>query len=225
MSRPNCGAYAGEVAQRPGNQAGKPGIDPATDDGSPDQRIRTARTPVELLAALRAGRLLVAIVATAEEVDESGADKSSHMSVVSMVAADGRRGLLAFTGLDSLQAWDQDARPVPVSGPDAAQAALDDGCEALVVDVAGPRRTVVVEADLLDLAGKDRIAHAAMLVREMLEAEVASGATTVEATSDRLRIACDSVSAEDIASIVQGSNATARVLALVPSGIEIQASG
>lgn len=212
------------MAQRPGNQAGNPGIDPATDDGSPDERIRTASAPDELLAALRAGRVLVAIVATADEVDETGADKSSHMSVVSMVTADGRRGLLAFTGLDSLQAWNPDARPVPVGGPDAANAALEDGCEALVIDVAGPQRTVVVETDLLDLAGKDRIAHAAMLVRGMLDAAVGSGATTVQATRDQLRIASDSVSAEHIALIVQGSNATARVLALVPSGIAIHAS-
>lgn len=217
----DCGAYAGQVAQRPMNPTGRAGITPTSDDGSPDERIRMASTPDELRTALRAGRLLVAIVARADEVDETGADKSSHMSVVSMVTADGRRGLLAFTGLDSLTAWDRDARPVPVSGPDAAEAALDDGCEALVIDVAGPQRTVVLEADLLDLAGKDRISHAAALVREMLDAAVGSGRTTVETTSEGLGVASDSISAEQIASILQGSNATARVLALVPSGIEI----
>ena len=43
------------------------------------------------------------------------------MSVVMLQAADGRRALLAFTGLDALQTWRADARPVPVTLDLAAQ--------------------------------------------------------------------------------------------------------
>ena len=77
------------------------------------------------------------------------------MAVVSMVNAAGERGLLAFTGLDSLAAWDPAARPVPVAGPQAAQAALEDGATALVIDVGGPVRLALVGADLQALAGAD----------------------------------------------------------------------
>ena len=77
------------------------------------------------------------------------------MAVVSMVNAAGERGLLAFTGLDALTRWDPQARPVPVTGPMAAQAALDDGATALVIDVSGPVRLVVTGPDLRLLAAAD----------------------------------------------------------------------
>ncbi|MDP2013250.1 MAG: SseB family protein [Actinomycetota bacterium] len=126
----------------------------AGDDGAADPVLRRSLAqgavaltsgiardlPLELLMD---SRLLVAVVATADEVDDVGADKDSHMSVVSMVSATGERGLLAFTGLDSMAMWDPQARPVPISGPDAAKAALDDGANALVIDVQGPARHIV----------------------------------------------------------------------------------
>jgi hypothetical protein len=94
----------------------------------------------------------VAVVAVVDEVDDAGADKGSHMAVVSMISAAGHKGLLAFTGLDSMARWDPAARPVPVTGEAAAQAALDDGAQALVIDVLGPARVVVMGADLANLA-------------------------------------------------------------------------
>lgn len=101
---------------------------------------------------LAGARLLVAVVAVADERSADGGDKDSHMAVVSMVNAAGQRGLLAFTGLDALRQWDADARPVPVRGADAARAALQDGADALVIDVAGPQRVVVSGPHLQALA-------------------------------------------------------------------------
>jgi hypothetical protein len=49
-----------------------------------------------------------------------------------------------------LQAWNPEARPVPVTARLAAQAALQDGADAIVVDLAGPV-TFAVEGD--DLVG------------------------------------------------------------------------
>lgn len=124
------------------------------DDGSADPALRVllARPKASLVEGLRNGRLLVAIVAVADEVDETGGDKSSHMAVVSMISASGEKGLLAFTGIDSMARWDPAARPVPVSGVAAAQAALDDGARALVIDVLGPARAVISGPDLVALA-------------------------------------------------------------------------
>ena len=124
------------------------------DDGSADASVRRmlASGAVDI-PLLSASRLLVAVVAVLDAVDESGGDKESHMAVVSMVNAAGEKGLLAFTGIDSLAAWDPQARPVPVTGAMAAQAALDDDAAALVIDVCGPCRAVVSGGELVSLAG------------------------------------------------------------------------
>ena len=129
----------------------------AGDDGAADPLLRAAiaRGADDLDERLGTARLLAAVVAVLDAVDEEGGDKESHMAVVSMVNAAGDRGLLAFTGLDALAAWDPQARPVPVSGPQAARAALDDGAAALVIDVAGPVRLAVAGDRLRALAAAD----------------------------------------------------------------------
>jgi hypothetical protein len=111
---------------------------------------------VDALAAVRGARLLVPVVAVLgeAEVDEHGRthDKTSDMASVLLRGADGRMALLAFSGLASLAAWDAQARPVPVTARTAAQAALQDGAAAVVVDVAGPASIVIEGEDLLGLA-------------------------------------------------------------------------
>lgn len=110
----------------------------------------------ETLAVLQQARLLVPVVALADEVqvDERGLvhDKSSDMATVLLTGRDGRMALLAFTGLEPLRAWDPQARPVPVAASLAARSALQDGAAALVVDVAGPRSFVVEGDDLAAVA-------------------------------------------------------------------------
>lgn len=136
----------------------------AEDDGSAPEHLVTAlaayaadraRYP-EALAALQQSRLLVPVVAVLGEVeyDEQGLahDKTSDMATVLLQGADGRLALLAFTGTEALQAWNPDGRPVPVAAAVAAQSALHDGAEALVVDIAGPTRFVVEGEDLRGLA-------------------------------------------------------------------------
>ena len=105
-----------------------------------------AREP-EVLAALAEARLLVPVVAELGET-ETGPDglvhdKSSDMATVLMRGPDGRLALLAFTGLEPMQRWDPDARPVPVPARTAALAAMQDGAEALLIDLAGPVRYLV----------------------------------------------------------------------------------
>ena len=110
----------------------------------------------ETLAVLLRSRVLVPVVAMLGEVehDESGLahDKTSDMATVLMRGRDGRLALLAFTGTAPLHRWDPDARPVPVTLRQAAQAALRDDAAALVLDVAGPVLFVVEGADLRALA-------------------------------------------------------------------------
>ena len=125
------------------------------DDGRADPRWEAAYAdPADVEALLRAGvRLLVPIVAVPDEVNPAtGADKSSHMASVSLVQANGRRGLLAFTGIETLARWDRDARPVPVSSHDVAAAALEEGADGVLVDVAGPVRFAIDGELLAELA-------------------------------------------------------------------------
>ena len=190
------------------------------DDGSTDPDICAALSapvdPERLRDAMRAGRLIVAIVASPAETGESG---GSQMSVVSMVAADGRRGLLAFTGLAAMHRWNPHARPVPVSGPEVAQAALDDGCEAVVIDVAGPSSAVVAEPDLVELANRDPLDHAAALLSEVWASgsgEASVPDVSVDTSSGTVRVTLPAQRADEYARSIP-----ARVLALVPAGIEI----
>ena len=95
------------------------------------------------------------------EVGDDGLvrDKSSDMAAVLLTGRDGRTALLSFTHTASMQAWDPEARPVPVRAQLAAQAAMQEGAAALLVDVAGPARLVVEGIDLEGLARGWRLAR------------------------------------------------------------------
>jgi hypothetical protein len=113
----------------------------------------------DALGVLAVSRLLVPVVAILGEVDESGADKTSDMATVLLTGADGRQALLAFTSLETLAAWQPDARPVAVPASDAAKAALQERAAALLVDVAGPVTFVVEGEDLYGLGAGWRLAR------------------------------------------------------------------
>ena len=155
----------------------------STDDGAPDEAVRAlvgdaGRESAAVARALRGARLLTSVVAVADERDEDGSDASSHMAVVSMVNERGERGLLAFTGVDSLVAWNPVARPVPAAGRDVARAALEDGAMAVVIDVVGPSRRVLTGLDLLILADSLEAAAVAA-VRQALAGLSAEGLVEV----------------------------------------------
>jgi hypothetical protein len=121
------------------------------DTGDADPRLRAVLADAgcgdeALMRAVEAARFLVPIVAEATAVDSGGGrtvETSVDMAAVTLVAADGNRALPVFTGADSLAAWDPAARPVPVTASRAGQAAVSEGCDAIVVDVAGPSARVL----------------------------------------------------------------------------------
>lgn len=119
------------------------------DDGSEDPALAAALDAGDqagLMAVLAGARLLVPIVAEPVETSEEGGltvDKQTDMAAVTLVAPDGERALPVFTSLASIAAWDAAARPVPVTSARAAQAAVSERCDVIVVDVAGPRTTVL----------------------------------------------------------------------------------
>lgn len=160
----------GEQAQRfDGTRIPDPGF--SGDAGAAERDVTAALSAyaadpgryVETLAVLLESRVLVPVVAILGdvEVDEAGLarDKSSDMATVLTTGRDGRTALLAFTGTAQLAAWDSEARPVPVGCPLAAQAAVQDGADALVVDIAGPVSFVVQGDDLTRIAAGWRLAR------------------------------------------------------------------
>lgn len=115
---------------------------------------RTVGTAV--LDALVRSRLFVPVVAVLEE-SEVGADglqreKQSSMATVLVQSQDGGRALLGFSSIESMNQWKPDARPVPLAAPLAARAAVDEGADTLLIDVAGPAPFAVAGHELLLVA-------------------------------------------------------------------------
>lgn len=159
------------------------------DDGAADEAVRGALAEVDddiaLARSLRGARLLSSVVAVLDAVGEDGSDKDSHMAVVSMVNERGERGLLAFTGIDSLAAWNPDARPVPAYGRDVARAAVTDGCEAVVIDVAGPRARVLAGAALQVLVDELDIAALSAAISVAMAALTSDGWVDIDVVDAR----------------------------------------
>jgi hypothetical protein len=151
-----------------GRSLPEPGF--AGDDGSADPALiealaAAAADPAQLpalLAALHRSRVLAPVVALLgeHETTEAGLvrDKTADIAVPVILDADGRRALPVFSDLAALARWDTAARPVPVAGPRAAQVALAESAEALVLDLAGPTAVTLPLPELLALAeGRGRV--------------------------------------------------------------------
>lgn len=134
------------------------------DDGSADAAVTAALASfdagtadaTEVTSALSGARLLVPVVAvlTESEVGEHGLthEKESEMALPVLVGADGRGALPAFTGAGSLTRWRADARPIQALTPEVCAAAIGEGADAVVIDVAGPVPFVIEGALLHALA-------------------------------------------------------------------------
>jgi hypothetical protein len=114
------------------------------DDGLADPRLAAALgDDTAVFDVIGDVRVFVPIVAVLGETATSGADKSADMAAVFMTGADGRKALLTFSSVAALEAWNPLARPVPVWGREAAEAALEEGASALLLDLATDHFTVV----------------------------------------------------------------------------------
>ena len=114
------------------------------DDGTIDPRLSEALgDDAAVFDIIGEVRVFVPIVAVVGERATDGTDKSADMAAVFMTGADGRTALLTFSSVGALEAWNPAARPVPVWGREAAQAALDEGASALLLDLGTENFTVV----------------------------------------------------------------------------------
>ncbi len=102
---------------------------------------------IRLVELVAAARLIVPVVAVAGETAEVNgltSDASSDMAAVTLVAPGGQhKALPVFTSLQTLADWDPGARPVPVTAQRAAQAAVQEGCQEVVLDIGAPSYRVL----------------------------------------------------------------------------------
>ena len=110
------------------------------------RRSATPGREAELVAAVAAARLLVPVVAAPAEVDTSGelaVEKSTDMAAVTLTSPDGQRALPVFSSMAALTRWDPAARPVPVTSARAAQAAVSERCEVMLLDLGAEHAQVL----------------------------------------------------------------------------------
>ncbi|WGT46270.1 SseB family protein [Tessaracoccus lacteus] len=122
----------------------------AGDHGEADPLTREALARVEdptsyirALVALCSSRLLLPIVASGDDGGtEPDPDRHAEMAAVTLTDESGSH-LLAFTGVDSLRAWQVGARPVPCLLDELCATVGPAGAGALLIDVAGPHPLVI----------------------------------------------------------------------------------
>ncbi len=142
-------------APHPERTLRQPGSAFIGDRGDPDPAVRDAiaasgedlpASYLRAVASLCGSRLLMPVVASGDDSsDGPDPDRHAELAAVSIEAADGRRALLAFTGIDALVAWEPRARPVPATLDDLAATVLETGATALLIDPAGPVPFVIGE--------------------------------------------------------------------------------
>lgn len=122
------------------------------DDGTTDAMLAAALgDDVAVLEVLGDVRVFVPIIPLLGEIAAEG-DKNADMAAVLMTGADGRTALLAFSSVQTMAAWDPQARPVPVIGRDAARATLAEDAGALLLDLGSDSFCVIETADVEHLA-------------------------------------------------------------------------
>jgi hypothetical protein len=127
----------------------------SNDDGTAPEALaqaledfRTRRVPVTAVVdALRDTRLLIPLVAELGEEGENEAgvkvDKQADLSIVTVRAPDGRGIVPMFTSVAAMQAWNAEARPVPVGSRQAALAVVDEGSELIILDPGSETETAI----------------------------------------------------------------------------------
>lgn len=138
----------------------------AGDQGDADVQARAAlaqaaaagtqQAYLDAVVALGEARLLLPVMAAGDDGHTGpNPERRAEFSAVLVENAAGAKALLAFTGLDSLHAWNRTARPVPCTLDELAATVHEAGAEALLVDGAGPEPFVLAE-DVLDALSQGR---------------------------------------------------------------------
>lgn len=111
-------------------------------------RVSDRTSYIRAVVALCSSRLLMPIIASGDETDHPDPDRHAEMAAVTLEAG-GVTHLLAFTGLDAMQAWNPLARPVLCLLDELAATVAPSKATRLLIDAAGPV-PLVIEGEILD---------------------------------------------------------------------------
>ncbi|WP_338747922.1 SseB family protein [Janibacter alittae] len=113
------------------------------DSGTADPGLIRALTTggeTDVMRRLAKARLIVPVTAVAGElgegVDGTVSDTEADMAVALLEHPDGRTALPVFTSVEALAAFSSTMRPVPVEAAQAAQAAVGERADLMVLDCA-----------------------------------------------------------------------------------------
>ncbi|GAB3822691.1 hypothetical protein GCM10028820_33890 [Tessaracoccus terricola] len=124
--------------------------DPITRRAIADVRDHTGY--IRALVALCTSRLLMPVVASGDETMHQDPDREAELAAVTITDGEDT-ALLAFTGIDSMKAWQADARPILCHLDELAATVNPAGANQLLVDVAGPV-PFVLAGEALRLVGE-----------------------------------------------------------------------
>ena len=177
----------------------------------------TAATRAEALAAVAGARLFAAVTATstAEHVDAGTglrAESTAEMALLTLVGSAGGRAVPLFLDAGTAVAFRPGARPVPLPGPEACAAALEDGAVAVLIDPPGAA-LVVTGADLRELA-EGRVPVAGAPLSTARTATALTAPTAVDA--DVLRALADALRDEPVSAARVLAGPDGPVLGVVP---------
>jgi len=216
-----------------------PESDFADDDGAANPRLRVALSEYAQLATAECARrvldllvndrLLVPVVAQIDSMD-GDSEKDSHMEAVEFHSVDGRKALLAFTGTDSLEVWDPQARPIPRASHIVAKSVLEQNFDALIIDIAGPVPTAI-DGMLLNLLAigpnreellDDALDEVCLTLSTVDGIDSASWDDTDEEVTITLYISAPTPTlSNDVAAVIQASDLNA----LLDRPLEVQVAG
>jgi len=133
---------------RTGRELTGSGFDGDLGAADPDLLAALANPQEEtaLMRAVARARLLVPVVAASGGADGSGrpmGEKSADLAVVTVTSADGQRGFPVFSSLAELAVWDATARPSPVTSWRAAQGAVSERCDVMLLDLGSGHERVL----------------------------------------------------------------------------------
>jgi hypothetical protein len=134
-----------------GRELSGTGFDGDLGEADPDLLLALddSRDETALMRAVARARLLVPIVAVpapdahSGEPGEPAAGKTSDMAVVTLTSAGGQRAFPVFSSVATLRAWDATARPSPVTSSRAAQGAVAERCDVVLLDCGSPGECVL----------------------------------------------------------------------------------
>ena len=108
-----------------------------------------------VIDALRSDRVLVPLLAEAGELGHTDegkvVDKTQELSIVSVEGPDGKPVALAFSDVQSMAAWNAEARPIPVEAQKVAAWVLDDQMARIVLNPGSSSQCVVRRGGVIAL--------------------------------------------------------------------------